>query len=169
MKLGKKFLRRVSSKSNSGKLVYRCAAPEVGSAKVVEAAVDSPSEFNEVEFEEYDPTPYDGGYDIALTYGKPLSPSDAVCYPRSAWDPNSRNLEEFSYGSVIAPYGQELVNGDVEKPQNGSGLARPDVEEKAPNGQELVQVDDHKKPQNGSESTNSHEEEKPSYYDGNGN
>ncbi|KAJ4826031.1 hypothetical protein Tsubulata_046365 [Turnera subulata] len=42
----------------------------------------SVSEFNEPEFEEYDPTPYGGGYDIAQTYGKPLPPSDETCYPK---------------------------------------------------------------------------------------
>ncbi|GMN49730.1 hypothetical protein TIFTF001_018899 [Ficus carica] len=43
----------------------------------------SVSEFNVPEFDEYDPTPYGGGYDIAQTYGKPLPPSDQICYPRS--------------------------------------------------------------------------------------
>lgn len=41
------------------------------------------SGFNEPEFEEYDPTPYGGGYDIVSTYGKPLPPSDKTCYPHS--------------------------------------------------------------------------------------
>ncbi|KAL8259381.1 hypothetical protein R6Q59_027334 [Mikania micrantha] len=41
------------------------------------------SGFNEPEFEEYDPTPYGGGYDILSVYGKPLPPSDQTCYPRS--------------------------------------------------------------------------------------
>ncbi|KAK7246635.1 hypothetical protein RIF29_41505 [Crotalaria pallida] len=40
-------------------------------------------EFNEPAFDEYDPTPYGGGYDMAETYGKPLPPSDKICYPRS--------------------------------------------------------------------------------------
>ncbi|KAG9458573.1 hypothetical protein H6P81_003081 [Aristolochia fimbriata] len=43
----------------------------------------SSSDFNEIEFTEYNPTPYKGGYDIAQTYGNPLPPSDAICYPRS--------------------------------------------------------------------------------------
>ncbi|XP_019440315.1 PREDICTED: uncharacterized protein At5g39570 isoform X2 [Lupinus angustifolius] len=43
--------------------------------------------FNEPAFDEYDPTPYDGGYDIAKTYGKPLPPSDKICYPRSGSAP----------------------------------------------------------------------------------
>ena len=30
------------------------------------------SGYNEPDFEEYDPTPYGGGYDIDQTYGKPL-------------------------------------------------------------------------------------------------
>ncbi|GJN22253.1 hypothetical protein PR202_gb09805 [Eleusine coracana subsp. coracana] len=33
------------------------------------------------DFDEYDPTPYNGGYDIALTFGRPLPPSDETCYP----------------------------------------------------------------------------------------
>ncbi|CAH8389094.1 unnamed protein product [Eruca vesicaria subsp. sativa] len=37
--------------------------------------------FNEPEFEEYDPTPYGGGYDIVATYGKPLPASEKICYP----------------------------------------------------------------------------------------
>ncbi|XP_076928978.1 uncharacterized protein LOC143597216 [Bidens hawaiensis] len=40
-------------------------------------------EFNEPEFEEYDPTPYGGGYDIESVYGKPVPPSNQTCYPRS--------------------------------------------------------------------------------------
>ncbi|CAJ2648804.1 unnamed protein product [Trifolium pratense] len=44
-------------------------------------------EFNEPAFDEYDPTPYGGGYDIDKTYGKPLSPSDQICYPRSGTTP----------------------------------------------------------------------------------
>lgn len=58
----------------------------------------SVQEFNEPEFEEYDPTPYGGGYDLALTYGNPLSPSDATCYPRSSQDssalPPKEKVEE---------------------------------------------------------------------------
>ncbi|KAI0520033.1 hypothetical protein KFK09_007498 [Dendrobium nobile] len=42
------------------------------------------SGFNETEdFEEYNPHPYQGGYDIALTYGNPLPPLSAICYPMS--------------------------------------------------------------------------------------
>lgn len=42
------------------------------------------SDFNETAyFEEYNPHPYQGGYDIVLTYGAPLPPSPAICYPIS--------------------------------------------------------------------------------------
>ncbi|XP_055961302.1 uncharacterized protein LOC126656274 [Mercurialis annua] len=44
----------------------------------------SVSEFNDDEFDDYDSTPYGGGYDLTLTYGKPLPPSDKTCYPRSS-------------------------------------------------------------------------------------
>ncbi|KAJ1292462.1 hypothetical protein BS78_02G393200 [Paspalum vaginatum] len=33
------------------------------------------------EFDEYNPHPYGGGYDISATYGSPLPPSPATCYP----------------------------------------------------------------------------------------
>ncbi|KAK8967076.1 hypothetical protein KSP40_PGU006123 [Platanthera guangdongensis] len=35
------------------------------------------------DFDGYDPTPYSGGYDITLTYGRPLQPSVEICYPVS--------------------------------------------------------------------------------------
>ncbi|XP_068664317.1 uncharacterized protein At5g39570-like [Aristolochia californica] len=56
-------------------------------------ASDPLSDFNEIEFREYNPTPYKGGYDIAQTYGEPLLPSDALCYPRSLLAEVSGNRE----------------------------------------------------------------------------
>lgn len=56
------------------------------------------SGFNEPEFEEYDPTPYGGGYDIVSVYGKPLPPSNKTCYPRSnpnPIEPNPKSNPEF--------------------------------------------------------------------------
>ncbi|KAF0935229.1 hypothetical protein E2562_031265 [Oryza meyeriana var. granulata] len=35
------------------------------------------------DFDEYDPTPYGGGYDLALTFGRALPPTDETCYPIS--------------------------------------------------------------------------------------
>lgn len=36
---------------------------------------------DDTDYAEYNPAPYAGGYDISLTYGHPLPPSDAICYP----------------------------------------------------------------------------------------
>ncbi|XP_038980367.1 uncharacterized protein At5g39570-like isoform X2 [Phoenix dactylifera] len=47
-----------------------------------------PADYNEDDFEEYNPHPYLGGYDIALTYGSPLPPAPAICYPVSSPTPD---------------------------------------------------------------------------------
>ncbi|WOL05138.1 hypothetical protein Cni_G13861 [Canna indica] len=56
------------------------------------------------DFDEYDPTPYGGGYDLGLTYGRPLPPSEEICYPIS-----SSNVDydrtHYSSGSVPSAYG----------------------------------------------------------------
>ncbi|KAK9057982.1 hypothetical protein SSX86_022822 [Deinandra increscens subsp. villosa] len=59
--------------------------------------------FNEPEFEEYDSTPYGGGYDIVTVYGKPLPPSDQTCYPRSKPKPISPSLTPNSESQVAKP------------------------------------------------------------------
>lgn len=60
---------------------YHVYDPNYGMTQLVLSY--STLEFNEPAFDEYDPTPYGGGYDIDKTYGKPLAPSDKICYPRS--------------------------------------------------------------------------------------
>ncbi|KAL3522114.1 hypothetical protein ACH5RR_014948 [Cinchona calisaya] len=83
-------------------------------------------EFNEPLWEEYDPTPYGGGYDPTQTYGKPLPPSDEICYPRSTVQvPSNEALDGFSYASIPPAYGEkddrsakpadskEKLNGEV--------------------------------------------------------
>ncbi|GER52993.1 pro-resilin [Striga asiatica] len=64
----------------------------------------SKMEFNEPEFEEYDPTPYSGGYDPVKTYGKPFPPSEITCYPRSSPESEKNGFENFSYASIPSPY-----------------------------------------------------------------
>ncbi|XP_004485673.1 uncharacterized protein [Cicer arietinum] len=64
-------------------------------------------EFNEPEFDEYDPTPYGGGYDISETYGKPLTPSDKICYPRSG----SNSIP------IIVPEKEAIIDEKPTKPQ----------------------------------------------------
>jgi hypothetical protein len=47
------------------------------------AAYDDDGYPDDDEFDEYNPHPYSGGYDIAVTYGAPRPPSTATCYPVS--------------------------------------------------------------------------------------
>ncbi|KAK2644299.1 hypothetical protein Ddye_019494 [Dipteronia dyeriana] len=56
----------------------------------------SVSELNDLDFEEYDPTPYDGGYDLAQTYGKPIPHSEAICYPRPMLDSSTPPCNGFT-------------------------------------------------------------------------
>ncbi|XP_059294759.1 uncharacterized protein LOC132047781 [Lycium ferocissimum] len=78
----------------------------------------STKEQDDTVFEEYDPTPYGGGYDMAQTYGKPLLPSNEICYPPSIPEPNRLPLDGFDYGTIRSPY---VNHGDkVEKPQDQS-------------------------------------------------
>ncbi|KAG0475185.1 hypothetical protein HPP92_014871 [Vanilla planifolia] len=60
------------------------------------------------EFDEYDPKPYSGGYDISLTYGRPLLPSEDTCHPLSSLD-NERPMQssEFDTSAFEAEYGRK--------------------------------------------------------------
>ncbi|CAA6659759.1 unnamed protein product [Spirodela intermedia] len=58
------------------------------------------------DFDDFDPTPYGGGYDLVLTFGRPIPPSDETCYP-----PNAANSSSDT-------------GVDYERP-NYSGSARP--------------------------------------------
>ncbi|KAF5190469.1 hypothetical protein FRX31_019934 [Thalictrum thalictroides] len=69
--------------------------------------------FNEPDFPEFDSTPYGGGYDISATYGKPLPPSNIICYPRSIPNQNSSPPPHDFYQE------QNLTDYKT-KPQNGS-------------------------------------------------
>ncbi|XP_075523183.1 uncharacterized protein LOC142555920 [Primulina tabacum] len=64
----------------------------------------STEELNETEYKEYSPEPYRGGYDPITTYGRPLPPSDEICYPRSTPRPNVVSFDGFDYGSIPSPY-----------------------------------------------------------------
>ncbi|XAR53720.1 hypothetical protein NMG60_11022374 [Bertholletia excelsa] len=97
-------------------------------------------EDDDTEFEEYDSTPYGGGYDQTLTYGRPLPPSDEICYRRSLPGPNSLPQDNLSLNSLPSPYGKDLVADDsLSKPPNGSKPSKPiqeggEGEEKKING-----------------------------------
>ncbi|KAI9198035.1 hypothetical protein LWI28_008979 [Acer negundo] len=90
---------------------------------------------NDLEFEDYDTTPYGGGYDQAQTYGKPLPHSEAICYPRShsTLESGTPTLNGFTTES---PYGKENVDESVPKPHIENGKT-PAKEEQ----QQLIEYD----------------------------
>lgn len=67
----------------------------------------STEEFDEPEFKECSLNPYRGGYDPIATYGRPLPPSDEICYPRSTPRPDVVSLDGFDYRSIPSAYGKD--------------------------------------------------------------
>ncbi|CBI22252.3 unnamed protein product, partial [Vitis vinifera] len=65
------------------------------------------------EFDEYDPTPYGGGYDITVIYGRPLEPSEETCYPISSKS-GDIDYDRPSYTSCSEPsaYGDEALENE---------------------------------------------------------
>lgn len=55
------------------------------------------------DFDEYDPTPYGGGYDIILTYGRPLPPSEETCYPNTSSVSEDFDYDRPQYTSYAEP------------------------------------------------------------------
>ncbi|CAH8372299.1 unnamed protein product [Eruca vesicaria subsp. sativa] len=110
--------------------------------------------FNEPEFEEYDPTPYGGGYDIVATYGKPLPPSVKICYPPStAAQGNPPSPPE-----VIAPVPLGVYDGGEKKVVKKRVTFSEPLEEARP--LETVKEDDHQEEkEEGDESDEDEEEE----------
>ncbi|KAM6585102.1 hypothetical protein CsatB_012104 [Cannabis sativa] len=68
-------------------------------------------EFAIPEFDDYDPTPYDGGFDIIQAYGKPLQPSPEICYPHSDSTTGEREKPP--------PSNAEAKEKEKSEPQNG--------------------------------------------------
>lgn len=110
----------------------------------------SVQEFNEPEFEEYDPTPYAGGYDLALTYGEPLPPSEATCYPRSSQDssalPPKEKAEEPPAAAKPQPHIESkpttptIEDEKQLQPSSGNGIGdAPDGSSESENGYELFE------------------------------
>lgn len=94
-------------------------------SKASNSVSDSTFEFAEQIFEEYDLTPYGGGYDIAQTYGKPLPPSDKICYPRStAQLPHESIPSGNGHGddnhAVKPPKDKDCESADNQEKQNHS-------------------------------------------------
>lgn len=74
------------------------------------------------DFNDYDPTPYSGGYDITVTYGRSLPPSDETCYPLS-----SRSGDAFEYQRPVFSHSHEepAAYGDQAVSTEYSSYARP--------------------------------------------
>ncbi|KAL6009062.1 hypothetical protein ACLOJK_022289 [Asimina triloba] len=67
------------------------------------------------DFDEFDPTPYSGGYDQALIYGPPISPCEETCYTISSSeiDYDRPNYSSYSHtSSAAAPYSDEYSQED---------------------------------------------------------
>ncbi|CAB4274986.1 unnamed protein product [Prunus armeniaca] len=75
-------------------------------------------------FEEYDPTPYEGGYDMALTYGRPVAPSERTCYRHSSREDPEEDYDQPEFSSYQEPsaYDEEAVKEEY------SSYARPSQE-----------------------------------------
>uniref|UniRef100_A0A6N2LCH9 Uncharacterized protein n=1 Tax=Salix viminalis TaxID=40686 RepID=A0A6N2LCH9_SALVM len=90
------------------------------------------------DYDEYDPTPYGGGYDIVLTYGQPIPPSDDTCHPiKSSSQSDEIDYDRPNYSSHSEPsaYADEALETEYSsysrpKPRPGStyGGPQPDNE-----------------------------------------
>jgi len=72
------------------------------------------------DFDEYDPTPYGGGYDIALTFGRPLPPSEETCYPISTAASSYDRPQQAQHGGR-RPGGSEESHGSAAGYGGGGG------------------------------------------------
>ncbi|KAJ6707837.1 hypothetical protein OIU85_028135 [Salix viminalis] len=83
------------------------------------------------DYDEYDPTPYGGGYDITLTYGRPFPSSDETCYPiNSASGEIDCDRPHYSSYSEPSAYADEALETEYNsyarpKPPPGSTYGGP--------------------------------------------
>eukprot|EP00252_Welwitschia_mirabilis_P011878 TRINITY_DN263_c0_g1_i2.p1 TRINITY_DN263_c0_g1~~TRINITY_DN263_c0_g1_i2.p1 ORF type:complete len:260 (+),score=29.24 TRINITY_DN263_c0_g1_i2:146-925(+) len=114
------------------------------------------------DFDEYDPTPYGGGYDLVARYGRPLPPSSETCYPPSS--AGDSDYHGFSYGSESSPYEPGFSSRlDEDRPSQGFG-SKPSYHQQPSAAYESYGVPQHQtRPQYGYESGDPYSEvEKPS-------
>ena len=79
------------------------------------------------DFNDYDPTPYSGGYDITVTYGRPVPPSDETCYPLSSRSGDAFEYQRpvFSSSKEPAAYGDQALNTEYSsysRPKHSPGF-----------------------------------------------
>ncbi|KAK9706578.1 hypothetical protein RND81_07G136300 [Saponaria officinalis] len=87
------------------------------------------NEITDLDYPEYDSEPFVGGYDICATYGKPLPPSNEICYPPT----NIANLVQKTDNNAINSVDEggdedEKIEGDP-KPINGNVVTQVIQEE----------------------------------------
>ncbi|KAB5561209.1 hypothetical protein DKX38_006166 [Salix brachista] len=77
------------------------------------------------DYDEYDPTPYGGGYDITLTYGRPFPSSDETCYPINSAsgeiDCDRPNYSSYSEPSAYADEARETEYNSYARPKPPPG------------------------------------------------
>ncbi|KAJ8549940.1 hypothetical protein K7X08_033647 [Anisodus acutangulus] len=90
---------------------------------------------NVPEFDEYDHTPYGGGYDISLTYGRPTPPSEETCYPpTSSSDDFDYDRPHYTSSAEPSAYADEALDNEYQsysKPKS-----RPSCSHKSKDGAE---------------------------------
>ncbi|CAD5324464.1 unnamed protein product [Arabidopsis thaliana] len=67
------------------------------------------------DFTEYDPMPYSGGYDITVTYGRSIPPSDETCYPLSSLSGDAFEYQRpnFSSNHDSSAYDDQALKTDM--------------------------------------------------------
>ncbi|KAL9686473.1 hypothetical protein QQ045_023933 [Rhodiola kirilowii] len=78
------------------------------------------------DFDEFDPTPYGGGYDIHLTYGRLIEPSEETCYQISSGGDDTVDYDRPNYSSQSEPsaYADEVLDNEYSsysRPKHGRG------------------------------------------------
>ena len=129
-------------------------------------------EFNQPEFEDYDPTPYSGGYDITQTYGKPLPPSEEICYPHSEKISAGVRSDAIPVDAIVPLPNVEEEIHDREKaivPQNGSaGQMTGEMPEPQDNSRDLQEEEELRSRETQDLIPYENEDSKDNYYSGSG-
>ncbi|XP_056171812.1 uncharacterized protein LOC115673881 [Syzygium oleosum] len=124
----------------------------------------SKTEFNEPDFEEYDPTPYGGGYDPSVTYGKPLPPSAEICHPHSTRAQDAPALGGVQDGIPELPIAT-VEDEQARKPGAGSEIVPAKIDQEVQNSSHQTEEDSGKDIDHRHED---HEESEQSYNENSG-
>ncbi|KAF8030062.1 hypothetical protein BT93_E2478 [Corymbia citriodora subsp. variegata] len=97
-------------------------------------------ELDEPDFEQYDPTPFGGGYDPSVTYGKPLPPSAEICYPHSTGVQDVPVLGGVGDGIPKLPIA-EAEDEQARKPEMGNEIVPAKVDQEDQNSSHQTEED----------------------------